>query len=174
MIRLRAEYLFSQGRYDEIHFNSSSGDSIDYARWRSGERPKVVGGRVQWVSRAVPDVSYAGFRRYLRFVFQYAGTASLAAELVPVASFDDLHLADVFIRGGSPGHAVLVAAVAVHQETGRKAFLLLQSYMPAQDVHGLRNPASASWSPWYEVPAGDGLVTPEWTFRPGELRRCKR
>jgi hypothetical protein len=174
VIRLRAEYLFSQGRYDEIRFNSSSGDSIDYLRWRSGERPKVEGGRVKWVPGAMPDASYAGFRRYLRFVFRYAGTVSLAAELVPVASFEEVRVADVFIRGGSPGHAVLVADVAVRPETGQKAFLLLQSYMPAQDVHVLRNPSNPSRSPWYEIPAGNSLVTPEWTFTRGELRRFKR
>ena len=126
-----------------------------------------------WPTRGTPDPTYAGFRRYLRFVFQYAGTASLAAELVPVADIHELRPADVFIRGGYPGHAVLVADVAVHQETGRKAFLLLQSYMPAQEVHILRNPSNPWWSPWYEVPAGESLVTPEWTFKLKELRRFR-
>jgi len=171
VIRLRAEYLYSRGRLGEICFNSTSGEKIEYARWRGGERPSIRGGRVVWTASETPDPSYAGFRRYLRFVFQFAGTASLAAELAPVADIRELRSADVFIRGGYPGHAVLVADVAIHPATGRKAFLLMQSYMPAQEVHILRNPANPAWSPWYEVHAGDSLVTPEWTFKFNELRR---
>ena len=125
------------------------------------------------MAAGAPDPSYEGFRRYLRFVFHYAGTASLAEELAPVADISELSAADVFIRGGFPGHAVLVADVAVHPGTGRKAFLLLQSYMPAQEVHILRNPSNPGWSPWYEEPTGDSLVTPEWTFKTGELRRFR-
>jgi hypothetical protein len=48
-------------------------------------------------------------------------------------------------------------------------FLLAQGYMPAQSVHVLKNPASAS--PWYALDFGAELRTPEWTFRRTDLRR---
>ena len=99
----------------------------------------------------------------------YAGTASLARELVRVTP-EKLQPGDVWIRGGHPGHTVIVLDVVENPETGERRFLLAQSYMPAQDIHVLRNPAGPS--PWYSVPgANERLQTPEWTFDRDELRR---
>jgi len=54
---------------------------------------------------------------------------------------------------------------------GERLMLLAQSYMPAQDVHLLRNLQEPALSPWYR-PRGDGaLRSPEWHFPPGSLRR---
>jgi hypothetical protein len=78
---------------------------------------------------------------------------------------------DVFIKGGSPGHAVLVVDMACDPRTGRKIFLLAQSYMPAQDIHILKNPKDAKLSPWYDVEFGTILYTPEWVFAWSELKR---
>ena len=51
--------------------------------------------------------------------------------------------------------------------------LLMQSYMPAQQMHVLRGPRAEA-SPWYPVPAaGEALVTPEWTFPPNALKRFR-
>lgn len=52
----------------------------------------------------------------------------------------------------------------------RRVFLLLQSYMPAQEIHVLRNPADAA-SPWYRAASSGPLETPEWSFRHENLRR---
>ena len=49
----------------------------------------------------------------------------------------------------------------------------MQSYMPAQDIHVLKNPASADGSPWYSTTFGATLVTPEWQFSRSQLRRWK-
>ena len=73
-------------------------------------------------------------------VFAWAGTHSLERELKP-AALAGIAAGDVFIKGGFPGHAVLVADVVENRATGEKRFLLLQSYMPAQDIHVLKNPA---------------------------------
>jgi hypothetical protein len=43
--------------------------------------------------------------------------------------------------------------------------------MPAQEIHVLRNPARGTESPWYDADFGERLVTPEWTFARGALRR---
>nr|HPG89492.1 DUF4846 domain-containing protein [Hyphomicrobium sp.] len=86
---------------------------------------------------------------------------------VPVA---DVEIGDVFIKGGFPGHAVLVADIAVHPLTKSKRMLLVQSYMPAQDIHVLKNFSNGDGSPWYAVPSSE-LVTPEWTFAAGSLKR---
>jgi hypothetical protein len=49
--------------------------------------------------------------------------------------------------------------------------LIAQSYMPAQDIHVLVNPAEPRLGPWYRATADGSLVTPEWAFPPGSLTR---
>jgi hypothetical protein len=67
----------------------------------------------------------------------------------------------------------MVVDMAIKSQTGAKVFLLAQSYMPAQDVHILRNPTDAVLTPWYGIEIGDVLYTPEWTFGKNQLRRFK-
>jgi hypothetical protein len=169
VIRLRAEYLFQAGCADRISFDFTSGDPARWSEWSAGRRPLVSGSRVSWVARRQPDASYKSFRSYLTSVFTYAGSYSLQRELDPVADPSQLQPGDVFIQGGFPGHAVLVADVARNAQ-GERVFLLLQSYMPAQDVHVLRNLTSAT-DPWYLARAQGRLETPEWTFSWSDLRR---
>ena len=115
-----------------------------------------------------PTRNYGG-RQYLNAVFTYAGSASLARELTAIADPSRVRPGDVFIRGGFPGHAVLVADVA-ENTAGERVFLLVQSYMPAQDIHVLTNPG-APGSAWYPARKNGSLETPEWTFSYTELRR---
>jgi len=77
----------------------------------------------------------------------------------------------VFIKGGSPGHAVIVVDMAQCQEDGTRVFLLAQGFMPAQEAHILRNPSDPELDPWYELDFDDPLVTPEYKFREEDLRR---
>ena len=170
VMRLRAEYLFAQGRLNDIHFNFTSGFHADFSRWAKGERIRIQGNAASWYAGAASDASHKSLRQFLDVVYSYAGTRSLEKELKPVP-IADVQAGDVFIHGGSPGHAVIVMDVAVNAG-GEKIFLLAQSYMPAQDIHVLVNPSNADLSPWYAVrEIGDVLETPEWEFSVRELRR---
>jgi len=170
VMRLRAEYQFSSSQQADIAFNFTSGDRCSYSEWSKGIRPKVAGNNVSWIQSASPDRSYQGFRKYLNRVFSYAGTYSLKKELHQQKP-QDLSIGDVFIQGGFPGHAVLIVDMAANPATGQKIFLLVQSYMPAQDIHILKNPGNSKWSPWFSVDFGEELVTPEWTFHKDDMRR---
>jgi hypothetical protein len=171
VMRLRAEYLFASGQRDRVAFRFTSGHNAEYSRWASGDRPTVRGSSVRWSRSAPPEDSHQSLRRYLDLVFTYAGSSSLARELQPI-DVTALDAGDVFIRGGFPGHAVLVLDTARDERTGRRAFLLAQSYMPAQEIHVLRNPARSD--PWFPADFGESLVTPEWTFARRELMRFPR
>jgi uncharacterized protein DUF4846 len=174
IMRLRAEWLFASGRPGDIAFNDTgAGKPIAFARWAAGERPQMSGRAVAWSRSVQPDAGYASFRRYMDVVFTWAGTYSLERELVakPIA---ELAAGDLFIKGGFPGHAVLVADVAENKATGERRFLLLQSFMPAQEMHVLKNPANPDGSPWYALDFGDRLVTPEWVFPRESLRTWER
>lgn len=167
---LRAEWLFAVGRFGDIGFNYTNGVRVPFSRWMRGERPRPDGSRVTWAATGRADGSYKSLRIYMDQVFAYAGTASLERELKPVA-VEDIRIGDVFIKGGFPGHAVLVVDMATHPRTRERRFLLLQSFMPAQDMHILRNPSATDGSAWYRMDFGPELVTPEWTFSRQALRR---
>lgn len=171
VMRLRAEYLFSRALYDDIHFNFTSGERINYHDWARGLRPIVKEDRVVWMASGQQDTSYAQFRKYLTQIFIYAGTASLSREMAPVPALSDIQIGDVFIQGGYPGHAVMVVDMARHPASGRRVFLLAQSYMPAQNIHVLINPGDPQRSPWYPLDFPGELVTPEWTFQKSDLKR---
>ena len=174
VMRLRAEYLYSRGRFSDIHFNFTGGTRVPFSRWSRGERPRVKGRHVSWRRGARRGRDRQNFKRYMRMIYSYAGTYSLSRELEPVKR-QDLRGGDIFIKGGFPGPAVLVADVVEHKKTGERRFLLIQSFMPAQDMHVLKNPSSFFASPWYKLPAsrpsGSQLATPEWTFAWTALKR---
>lgn len=125
---------------------------------------------MSWVKKSEPNDSYSEFRKYLDVVFMYAGTLSLEKELIPI-DINDIEIGSVFIKGGSPGHAVIVVDLAENKATGDRMFLLAQSYMPAQDIQILKNMEESKFSPWYSAKFGDKLDTPEWMFKKAQLRR---
>ncbi|MCP4566446.1 MAG: DUF4846 domain-containing protein [FCB group bacterium] len=170
VIRLRAEYLYSTGKLDEIVFRFTSGHESSFNQWARGDRPVVDANNVIWQRNARSDSSYDNFRKYLSSLFVYAGSYSLNRELIKREDINDIEIGDVFIRGGFPGHAVIIVDMARNDITEDKIFIIAQSYMPAQDIHILNNPQDSVLSPWYCLPAGDTIHTPEWIFLQGELR----
>ena len=152
-MRLRGEYLFAQKRYDEIHFNFLRDNKPRYYK-----------------DHADSEHSHKSFRKYMDYIFSYANTASLRREL-PNVSVDDMQIGDIFIQQGLPyGHAVMVVDMAENAE-GKKIFMIAQSYMPAQDIHILKNFNDSNNSPWYSVDFGDSLITPQWDFYATDLKR---
>ena len=147
VMRLRAEYLFASNRFEEIHFTDNDGTAYDFT----------------------PPYTTAHFKKYLDVVFGMCGSASLAKQLKAVQTFSDIKAGDVIIRGGFPGHAVIVMDVAINT-TGKKIFLLAQSYMPAQDIHVLVNPSNNDSSPWYLIDENLEITTPEYLFKTSELK----
>lgn len=147
IIRLRAEWLYQQKRYSEIHFNFTNGFNCEYLRYARGERVRVQGNKTTWYQATGEDYSYATFRKYLDLVFMYAGTASLSREL-RTADIHDIQIGDIFMQGGHPGHAMLVVDMAQDTITGDKAILVAQSYMPAQDIHII---SATNTQPWFFI-----------------------
>lgn len=169
VMRLRAEHLFAEERYEEIVFSFTNGFRADFVRWSHGERIQVRGNACTWVRTSGPDASHKALLAYLNKVFTYAGTISLSRELRS-ASHLPMEIGDVFIQGGSPGHAVIVVDLA-HTADGRNAFLLAQSYMPAQQIHVLKNLAHPDHGAWFIEGEDEDLRTPEWTFRWEDRKR---
>jgi hypothetical protein len=147
VMRLRAEYLFSQARFNEIIFWDNV--NVRYA--------------------FVAPYTREHFASYLQQVFGMCGSASLAQQLTSKKNLMDINPGDVLIRGGFPGHAVMVTDVAEDSQ-GKKIYQLVQSYMPAQDLHVLKNPVNHDLSPWYEITDDLIIYTPEYTFKKTEWK----
>ncbi len=171
VMRLKAEYHYSREEYNAIHFNYTSGHTIRYSDWVTGKRPRVKGNKVYFSeAQQRADYSYPQFKKYMQSIYLYAGTASLEKELKP-KPLKEMMIGDVFIKGGFPGHAVIVVDMAEDIETGEKIFLIAQSYMPAQSIHVLKNFNNPALSPWYSThQIKEQLITPEWTFSINSLR----
>ncbi len=172
IIRLRAEYFWQKGMYDSIHFNLTNGFRVDYSEWIKGRRVVVKGNKTYWNNRIAPSNTYKDFWNYLELVFTYAGTLSLSKEMKAI-DINNIQIGDVFIIGGSPGHAILVVDIAKNKDN-KKIFILAQSYMPAQEIQILKNPTNSKLSPWYSLNFGNKLYTPEWSFGKKDLKRFKK
>jgi hypothetical protein len=168
IMRLRGEYFYSRKEYDKISFTLTNGFKVDYSEWIKGNRVAVNGNTTTWKKSAEPSNTYKDFRNYMEFIFTYAGTLSLSKSLHS-KSIKDISIGDVFIVGGSPGHAVVVVDVA-ENGSGEKVFMIAQSYMPAQETQILKNTNDTVLSPWYSADFTGLLTTPEWEFESNQLK----
>lgn len=169
IIRIYAEYYWSQKKYDKIAFHFTNGFLATYKKWQEGYRIKVDGNQVSWVKSGSFDDSYESFVKYLDTVFCYAGTLSMGEESKSIA-LSDLQVGDVFLKSGSPGHVVMVVDICENPQ-GKKAFLLAQGFMPAQEFHVLKSEYESE-DPWYYLEdVTYPFHTPQYTFDKGSLRR---
>ena len=168
VIRLYAEYFRQTGLNDRIAFHFVNGFLCDWNSYREGKRIKVTGNDVSWVSSANADNSDEAFEGYLETVFNYASTISMMAESDEI-DVSEIEIGDIFIYAGSPGHVEMVCDVC--EKSGKKAFLLAQGLMPAQEMHVLNNPRHPE-DPWYYEDEVDyPFETAFSTFEEGSLRR---
>ena len=171
VMKLRSDFLFEKDRYRDVNFLTTSGDSVSFQSWLKGIRWKEKGSRLipYQVTKNVTDIGYE-YNRFMEMVYAYCGSYSLSKQLRSVADIHSIQPGDVFIKGGFPGHAVTVMAVAVNS-AGERIFLLSQGYMPAQDIHVLKNYSNPETSPWYQLKDIYPLYTPQWEFEAGSLKR---
>lgn len=169
VMRMYGEYFYEKGKYADIAFSFGNGFVADFSKWSSGYGISVNGNDVSWVFSGSNDASYASFKKFMRMVFAYAGTMTLEEESESI-SLKEIRTGDIFIRGGSPGHVVMVVDVCENAK-GKKAFLLAQGYMPAQEFHVLKNPEHEDDAWYYQNEISYPLQTPEYTFERGSLKR---
>ena len=169
IMRLRAEYFYWENRPDLISFKATDGTVLSFSDWKKGTRYGLAGNKlVAYKQNNIDTNSRKELESFLETVFSFCGTLSLSHELHP-KDIRNISPGDVFVKGGSPGHAMIVMDVAVN-DYGRKIFILAQSYMPAQDIHIVKNHSDERFSPWYPVDKSAEIVTPEWTFRRDQLK----
>jgi hypothetical protein len=151
VMRLRAEYHWSQNNPKSACFVAVSGKLLRFG-----------GGK------------YGKFRSWLDHVYNVANTGSLRRQLESVADGTQVQPGDVYVMGASAarkyGHAVIVLDVAIGADQQRWV-LLAQSFMPAQDIHVLKNDQEPNRLNWFRANADGSVYTPGWGFDPKSLRR---
>lgn len=149
-MRLRAEYLWSRGRYGEISFRNVNGKMMHYA-----------GGG-----------SRKAFERYMRDVYGLCSTFSLFTETTP-RDIKDVQPGDVLVyparAGHKYGHALIVVDVA-KSKSGKVAIMCAEGNTPARDKHVVRN-LNPLKNPWFFLDEDDETI---WIscfhFNKNELR----
>jgi hypothetical protein len=170
VIRLRAEYLWAQKRYDEIAFHFTSGHLLRWEDYKNGIRAQVQGNKVEFVKTAGVDGSLPNFRRYLDIIYMYAGTRSLPRETRPVHRNEEIATGDILLTPGSPGHVALIVGRA-RDSLGNVVYLLAQGYTPAQSIHIMTNPSNGERTPWYDLCLSKHpTYTPRYTFERTHIR----
>jgi hypothetical protein len=139
LMRLRAEYLFAQGRHEEIAFRFVSGEWFRYKDYIKGRRPR--NSSVRAGGAAPLPVTHATLRAYLDIVYTYSSTLSLHRDLLPASGFA---IGTVIITPRSPGHCTMIVDEMVNPK-GEKRYKLVESFMPAQSIYVLRNEEDGSF-----------------------------
>lgn len=166
LMRLRAEYLFTQKRFSEIGFHFTSGDYYSWEDYCKGKRPVIRGNKVSFTNTAPSNKTHSSLRKYLDIVYTYAGTISLNKELKPAETFD---IGTIVITPGSPGHCFIIIDKA-KDKNGNYLFKLAEGYTPAQSIYILSNPYHKEVSPWYQLDKG-AIHTSSYAFNSYYLKK---
>jgi len=157
IMRLKSEYYFSRKEYDKISFRTGNGTNLNFDAFAKNHSNCY---------------SHDCLLKFLEKVFMNCGTYTVDEMTKPI-SINDIESGDVFVKAGSPGHAMIVVDVAIKETMHKKVYMLAQSYMPAQDMHIVINPDDEKLSPWYEVNDEERIITPGWIFDKKQLKRWK-
>lgn len=172
LIRIRSEYLWDNNRKGEIGFNFTSGHYCSWLEYAEGYRPRINGNKVTFSKTAKSNHTKNNFYKYLNLIYTYSGTLSLYNELPQITAIEKLKVGDMLIRGGTPGHIVMIADEAVN-EKGEKLFLLFQGNTPAQSVHLVKNLEDTELSPWYDLKLNVEIGVSNYTFNNSKYVRFK-
>ncbi|BAO76252.1 DUF4846 domain-containing protein [Winogradskyella sp. PG-2] len=171
LIRIRSEYLWDNDRKEEIGFKFTSGHYCSWFKYAEGYRPKINGSKVTFHKTATANTSKENFYKYINLIYMYSGTLSLFNELKSIDA-KDLKIGDMLIKGGSPGHIVMITDEVVNDK-GEKLFLLFQGNTPAQSVHLVKNLEDDIISPWYQLKNDAVIPVSNYTFGSAKFVRFK-
>jgi hypothetical protein len=147
-----SRYLFTQKQYQQMKF-LFLGDS----KWHVFS---------DWANNNYTEKNYW---HWIQQVWSAANTKSLYKQMQSV-ELKDIQVGDVLLQTGNPyGHAIIIVDECKNIKTGKKYYLLAQSYMPAQQLQLLDNPAHLG-NPWYSFD-DTAIETPEWDFTINDFKR---
>ena len=145
LLRLRSDYLRTQGRADEIVFHLPDRTPLRWHDWRHGWRPRQVGSDFPLRQTAAADASDEAFEHYLRTIFYHSHT-QIFYHTLPSVSPAELRPGDIIIKRGTRGHAVIILDMA-RNAAGDYLALFAQGDTPACQLHILSYHHGQPWIP---------------------------
>ena len=150
VIKLVSDYLYKNGRKNEIVFDLASGERMAYSKWTGS------------------------YSKYMTEVYYAANTLSLmnqkeSKKMSLDKIFPGAYLIMAKDKKHEYGHAVYVIDVAKNPKTGEIAFLLAQGSTPSQSMNVFLNPLHPN-DPWYySSEIGSTFAIPFWEFKTSNL-----
>lgn len=135
-MRLRAEYLFSRGRFSEIRFHDVNGNTLQY---HGGSSRKAL-------------------EKFLKRAYGVCSTFSVSRETTP-RPISEVQPGDVLVYPARKlegmGHALIVIDVA---RNGKKvAIMCAEGNTPARELHVVRN-LNPIQNPWFFFDGDEGML----------------
>lgn len=168
MVRLLAEYFYSQSRYDDIEFTLGVQFAYDFNHWREGKVLQVDGNSIKWVSGGQSGDDGENFEKYLQTLFRHVSVDTMKKDMTLIENPDsnEIRTGDVFIGKDKNGKTICAMVVDICQSdvSDARYMLLAQGGSPAQMLHIVENPGDAENSPWYDCGFSNELVTPDASY----------
>lgn len=172
VMRLLAEYAWTDDPSSIPAFRSLSGQEMVWARWLSGRYgTNTAQTAIVHTPGARREPSRRELDAYLRFVMTYANTASLARDWPEVAPAD-LAIGDVVIQphctGQGMGHLSVVVD-ACRDADGHQLYLFVDGFTPARDPvvrQRLAGDRSSVWMTLAEYLQLQSVFGPGFCHRP--------
>ncbi|GAB4295289.1 MAG: DUF4846 domain-containing protein [Myxococcota bacterium] len=158
-----------------ITFSSLSGDKMEWLKWRDGTRYALSanGKRIVTLRGKPVGENYSEertFTDYLKFVFQYANSASLYRDLKKIET-SPLIPGDMYIQPphtpGGLGHLSIILDAA-ENEKGERIYLIGYGYTPAMSLFIARPEADKGIGDWFTEPGFRNHIS---RFGDGKWRR---
>lgn len=145
LLRLHAEWRFSQGEADRIAYLSNSGRPLPFSRWLSGGRIVMKKRGWDWSPSASPasQQTYGDLRNFLDAAYQWVDPRALAIQGRTLGA-DDVESGDYFVHAGKDPTLVIVLDVAKNAN-GDPALLLGHVAAPHQNLYVMLASPRNAW-----------------------------
>ena len=172
-IYLNAMFKYEKGYKDQLIYSFTNGDKTSYEEWLIGVKYSSDPNNQSVLHKkfgSTREDDIKTFYGWLKVVWKWAGTSSLVYDTENV-NILNMKPGDIF---NQYGHAISVVDMIINKETGKKKYMLSQSYMinPSlgDEQHILLNQRTGDV--WYDLNE-NAIITPEWLFNPSSLIRFK-
>jgi hypothetical protein len=145
LLRLHAEWRFSQGNAGGISYVSNSGRPLPFSRWLSGGRIVMKKRGWDWSPSASPvsQQTYGELRNFLDAAYQWVDPRALAIQGRTLGA-DDVEPGDYFVHAGKDPTLVIVLDVAKNA-SGEPALLLGHVAAPHQNLYVMLASPRSEW-----------------------------
>lgn len=159
LIRLYAEYLYGQNRFNDISFNllTTPVFKCDFKTWSEGGRLIQDKNSITWCIEhgdhcTHKDVdkgtAYGVFKYYLQNVMLHSNVSSLPSNMKTV-QLNDLTVGDIIYHADSNIPEIIVDMA--EDSSGNKICILARGGNPASEIYIVRNENNSDLNPWHEI-----------------------